>query len=247
MKKTLFLALFVLGTTTVLMAQSQKSNSIISVADCQGHTYPVVKIGDQYWMAENLQCTRYDTQSERAGMFLEKSIKSKFEPYYTDGRNAGMLSGNKITKEQRKHLGLLYNWAAVMGNTESQAIGQKGDCSGKCQGICPNGWHVPNVMEWNDMLTYCGGTVNGSANLKSREGWYDGGNGIDIYGFCGLPAGCAIGGKILEIGVDTYWWVNGSYSNNDAYVIFMHYSDNDKLYLNYSEKSNALSVRCVKD
>lgn len=127
------------------------------VTDCQGHKYPTVSIGNQVWMAENLQCTKYDTKSEKAGKVLATSDSATYAPYYADGRYVTTEYSEKLTNEQRQHLGLLYNWAAAMGYTESQARSQTDNYSGRRQGICPNGWHLPNRADWNTLAESIGG------------------------------------------------------------------------------------------
>lgn len=45
----------------------ENSKAVEYVSDCIGNKYPVVKIGNQLWMAENLKCDKYDTESESFG------------------------------------------------------------------------------------------------------------------------------------------------------------------------------------
>src|SRR5574344_1613567 len=84
MKTKLF---FIASAIVLLSACSQETPDINKyVTDCEGNVYPVVKIGYQYWMAENLKCTKYDTKSEKAGQTLSTSDNETDAPYYTDGR-----------------------------------------------------------------------------------------------------------------------------------------------------------------
>lgn len=237
---------------------------VTSVIDCQGHTYPVVKIGSQYWMAENLQCTKYDTQSERAGQTLKTSSGYIFAPYYTDGRYANTEYSGKLTQEQRKHLGLLYNWAAAMGYaTGSQAKSQTGNYSGRRQGICPNGWHLPNRADWNTLANALGGVPqtnnygyvnysNVGAKLKSRSGWYISGwyigNGTDDYGFSGLPAGFAAGSNVVSVGEQGVFWSSDAKNYIKAYECTLFDNCSDLSSGTYPDiKDCACSVRCLRD
>ena len=66
-------------------------------------------------MGENLQCTKYDTQSERAGAVLSTSSSSTLAPFYADSRNVTTEKSDNLTANHRRKLGLLYNWAAAVG------------------------------------------------------------------------------------------------------------------------------------
>ena len=244
-----------------------------AVTDCQGHTYPVVKIGEQYWMAENLQCTQYDTESERAGATLSTLEIGTFDPYYTDGRNATynkldappyngsaatglrrLIDGScNLTPELRAKLGLLYNWAAAMGYaSQEEATTQVGDYEGNRQGICPNGWHLPSQAELTALNDYVAGqdaTVGVGAQLKATSGWYSDssdGNGTDAYGFAALPAGTAYGSDVMEIGVHIRFWSSDSSESGYARTWYMEYYD-DALGYSQRYKVRGNSVRCVRN
>jgi uncharacterized protein (TIGR02145 family) len=61
----------------------------------------------------------------------------------------------------------------------------------KAKKACPKGWHLPSDDEWTTLERNTGGE-NAGKNLKSKTGWkfyIQAGNGIDLYGFGGLPGG----------------------------------------------------------
>ncbi len=231
----------------------------LTVTDCQGHKYPVVKIGEQYWMAENLQCTKYDTQSEMAGQMLQTSSNCSSAPCYIDSRYANTEYSGNLTNEQRKYLGLLYNWVAAMGYTVSQAKSQTGSYNGRRQGICPNGWHLPSRADWNTLANSLGGVPktdsNGNvdypkvgAKLKSRSGWHNGGNGTDDYGFSGLPAGFALGISVVgSVGEWGDFWSSDAKSSGIAYIRGLEYGESDLKENVIGYRSSARSVRCLRD
>lgn len=43
--------------------------------------------------------------------------------------------------------GLLYSWNAMMNGVQSSTANPSG-----VQGICPEGWHVPSLAEWNELI-----------------------------------------------------------------------------------------------
>ena len=102
-----------------------------TVTDACGNKYGTVQIGDQVWLTENMRCNKYDSQSERKGATIPTSNTTLYTPYYKTGSN-----------------GHLYNWSAAVGlTTEVQVKAQTSEFSGRRQGICPNGWHVPTSAE----------------------------------------------------------------------------------------------------
>ena len=99
-----------------------------------GRTYKTVKIGEQWWMAENLNF---------------HSTKSWC--YGNDGANC-----NKY--------GRLYLWGAAMDGAGMWTTNGKGCdlfkkvCSPTypVRGICPEGWHLPDSTEWKTLFAALG-------------------------------------------------------------------------------------------
>jgi uncharacterized protein (TIGR02145 family) len=117
-------------------------------------------------------------------------------------------------------------------------------------GICPEGWHVPAIADWQTLYKTAGGKAKAAKALKSTRGWYEGCNGTDDYGFSALPIGFAgIYTDTLffdnDFGNHAYFWSSTEHSENNAYVMDFSYSDVAVLLDAY--KTHAFSVRCVKD
>lgn len=91
--------------------------------DRDGQTYRIVKIGEQVWMAQNLN---YEVDSS----FCYRDSAKYCEKY-----------------------GRLYMWAAAVGKSESECgYGQTCSLpSGNIQGACPRGWHLPSKTEWETL------------------------------------------------------------------------------------------------
>ena len=88
------------------------------VRDIDGHVYHTIKIGDQWWMAENLKVTHY-----RNGDTLPSVTAN------TDWINltTGACCSNQFEENFTSIYGLLYNFYAVNDNRK----------------IAPEGWYVP--------------------------------------------------------------------------------------------------------
>jgi len=135
-------------------------------------------------------------------------------------------------ESNRKKYGRLYDWATA-------------------KTACPSGWHLPSTAEWNTLLTTVGGIYSiAGKNLKATSGWDKGGNGTDKYGFSALPGGeydYSSHGEFVGVGYYTLWWSATEDDNTDYADVFHVMCDYDIVnYIGY-DKSNLLSVRCIKD
>jgi len=185
-------------------------------------TYKWVKIGTQTWMAENLNYN---------------AVNSKCY--------------NNVTANCTQY-GRLYDWATAMGrdSTYNDKLYGKGD-EIKIQGICPNGWHIPNKAEWDTLMTFVGDSTAGT-KLKAAKGWNNddngnSGNGTDDYDFSALPGGRGqSSGYFDAVGYYGNWWSASESDSNVAYRIYMR-SDYKSVEWDTIDKSILFSVRCLQD
>ena len=219
-----------------------------------GQVYKTVKIGNQWWMAENLN---YELPEQEFNAF-ESTLS---------------LCYNNEPDSCAKY-GRLYTFAAATHCCPISPIYINSD-SYNPRGICPENWHIPSVNEWKTLLNF----VNGFAtDLKSTNGWFDDGNGYDILDFRLLPAGYYRNYEILEemgfdyevpkfdndskkiefisIGQKACFWTPKHSTRasfyGDVYQLENAFSfcfSNDKNEASFSMeyKIYAYSVRCVKD
>ena len=205
--------------------------------DRNGQVYKTVKIGDQWWMAENLNYA-YIGVSYNCGGYTSDSTSWCYD------NNA-----SNCTK-----YGRLYTWAAAMDSAGTWSANGKGcgygtDCSptDAVRGICPSGWHLPSNDEWNALFTAVGGQSNAGKVLKSQTGWNNNGNGTDTYGFSALPAGRRnYYGNFDYDGYYAYFWSATEDGIYFAYYMSLGY-DYESADLYYYHNFNGFSVRCLKD
>jgi hypothetical protein len=76
-----------------------------TVSDVDGHTYKTIKIGDQWWMAENLKTTKYNDGTEIP--FVPDSIA------WSNLSTAAYCWYNNEQTTNGSTYGALYNWYAV--------------------------------------------------------------------------------------------------------------------------------------
>ena len=113
-----------------------------------GQEYKWVKIGDQIWMAENLN------YGEMLGEFKkDPKDNNKIEKWCYENR-----------KGNCEQYGGLYSWNEMMQHQPSQSGSE-----GSVQGVCPDGWHVPTDYEWQQLEISLGMTPKEANTLLYRE------------------------------------------------------------------------------
>lgn len=228
-----------------------------TVTDCQGNSYPVVKIGTQCWMAENLKATRYDTESERPNAYIYGMPEYEdYGPCYFNPKNAKTSYSGNLTDAHRAKFGLLYTWAAAVALKDANAAkAQTTVFAGDRQGICPNGWHVPDSLEMKTLAEYVGGLDVAGQKLRTTTGWYKGSGyvaGTDNVGFSLLPAAFAVEAEPYYTGAngsiwsaDPWTYTKGAEYYNKAVDMFAYFNT-EKAQLTHNEKYYGRAVRCVK-
>ena len=244
---------------------------ITSVTDYDGNEYPVVQIGNQCWMAENLRVSHSPKTGSNIVVTAVRNYGSKMAAWYNNDQS---------TYYKAKRYGLLYNWCAAMdtarpsyyvevataANTNTSTSYQFNFTpSGNHQGVCPVGWHVPTDAEWNTMES----VVNGSA-LSSATTYYRGSHagklstGCDWSshsnanapgnyanaerndsGFSAVPAGY-FDSSIDKAGINAYFWSATQHDTFNAMRRAMGFSTAG-VSPNWDNKYRGLSVRCVRD
>ena len=208
-----------------------------------GQTYKTVKIGDQVWMAENLNYAYTGVPYSY----------NRNDHHYTSDSTSWCY---KDSAEYCTKYGRLYTWATAMDSaglwsTNSKGCGYFGNCSPTypIRGICPEGWHLPKLAEWDVLMTAVGGQSAAGKMLKSDSGWNDyygkNDNGTDAYFFSALPAGRRYGNFVSQ-GTYAFFWSSTEFDALNAIGISLHSSDDD-MHRNSYYKDHGHSVRCVKD
>lgn len=201
-----------------------------------GQEYKTVKIGDQWWMTENLNY---------ADSAKTPSLKGKSWCYDNVAKNCDIA-------------GRLYTWAAAIDSVKlANDADNPQDCgymrSSKnilpdvVHGICPDGWHLPDYRDFSNMLVHVGGYSIAGTVLKSQSDWNEGGNGTDTFGFNVLPAGIRIeDGSFDGLGDGTDFWSATESDLEQAFSLYASYENEYSGVMDYA-KNYAFSIRCVKD
>jgi uncharacterized protein (TIGR02145 family) len=205
-----------------------------TVADVDGNVYRTVKIGNQWWMAENLRTTHYNND---APITLEEDsdIWSGLDTpaycwYFNDPDTYSSICG------------AIYNWYA--GNTGI---------------LCPTGWHIPSDQEYKTLEMYLGMTQEEAddpywrsfdvgTKMKAVTGWSLGGNGTNSSGFSGNPGGYRYweDGEFYGQGTIGSWMTSSEYIDNSVFYRNLN-SNFTGVWRNTISKSAGKSVRCVRN
>jgi len=195
-----------------------------TLTDIDGNTYQTIKIGDQWWMAENFKSTHYSDGSPIT-----------FFNYADDEANANIY-------------GRLYTWAAAMNGAASSNTNPS-----NVQGIAPDGWHLPSKAEWQELADYLGSTAVAGGKLKENGNahWITPNTGATNESmFTALPSGMYAFWKEFQWeGTYSAFIVSTdvSVSGHPAVVGIKLSYDNVVMVIGEFHPEDALSVRCVKD
>jgi len=250
--------------TDFFSANTDCRNKLISAghnaASCSGTvgtanaTYNVVLINNQCWMKENLKepSTTPCGDAINTGCNVWNTARigdiGAWGYYNTAGQ--GLLA-NWGTAELAAGEGLLYQWSAAMNGSNTE----------RAQGACPNGWHIPSDCEWMYLehglgmsiadQTTAGFTFRSSGNV-SADLSLAAHLGTNSSGFTGLLAGnrTSSNGHFNFRGTNGigHWFTSTLSGSNVVTRDFRPFSSTVGLRrLNNNPKSDAFSVRCLKD
>ena len=212
--------------------------------------YKLAKIGDQWWMAQNLNYRYvgigFESNYPLANHDDSTSWYYEGQPSSTYGRlytwSAAMDSAGKVDKKNM-----------VATNVEDRfGCGQFVKCVPNTphRGICPSGWHVPTVAEFETLVDAVGGLSKAGYYLKSDHDWVDG--GIDSYGFSLFPTGyrgqTSSGEKeYYGLGIITVLWSSEEIGTTSVNGLRILNEDKVEFADSYKKNQNALSLRCLRD
>lgn len=197
--------------------------------------YRTVKIGDQVWMAQNLNYDLGDTAADPR--FIHR-FTSKVVDHVEDS----------LAK-----YGRAYTWVQAIDTTE---VCYDSSCYLPIsmlprRGICPEGWHLPSERDWKLLEKYV--DLNNDdegigVSLKVPDLWdpYPNAVGTDRFGFSALPFEPKMStSRPLQIIV---FWTSDEYIDNSYYanVRILGYATPNFI-KEFRGKSTGFAVRCLQD
>jgi uncharacterized protein (TIGR02145 family) len=199
-----------------------------------GKSYLTVLIGDQCWMAENLNVGDKITGMKIPGNngVIEKHC------YNDDEANCDLY-------------GALYRWNEMMNYTTVEMT----------QGICPKGWHIPSDYEWKilenelgmgkaeaDAAGWRGTDEGGKLKAAGTTYWEDPNTGATNSSlFTALPAGGLDNeGNYSGLGYYTDYWTSTLIIDTQCWYRYLS-ADESRIYRVDGNRDYGTSVRCVED
>ncbi len=206
-----------------------------TVTDIENNVYNTVKIGNQWWMTQDLKVKKYRNGSpiRNAQSIADWADSSAAFCLYDNNPNAP---------------GLLYNYLAVADTNN----------------IAPQGWHIPSDAEWKtlemqlgmsqteaDKLTWRGTNQGEQLKVASPNGWTQFGQvwSTNESGFTALAGGCRLYNGIWAdpgLFATGFWWTTTSYSEEEFFYRYLDYKNTD-VFRSHVSKKYGMSIRCVKD
>ena len=115
---------------------------------------------------------------------------------------------------------------------------------------CPDGWHLPNDIEWTTLIDFLGGedVAGGKMKETGTTHWNSPNTGAtNSSGFTALPGGYrSTNGGFYDRGSFGIWWSATEYSSASAWDRKLGY-DTDGVDRDGRSKEDGFSVRCVRD
>lgn len=174
--------------------------------------YRTVRMGNQVWMAQDL---------------------------IYSGADGRLGSCDIATDPNCQFSGRSYTWVQAMAVPDSFLTRYWPIEAAPHQGICPAGWHIPQLEEWRTLRTWAVANAAGGSygSLRAVEGWPSATiSGTDQYGFHALPR------RRNESSV--YWWTldrsadPGNPSQGSLFMIE---------FFGATVETNTNKLRCLQD
>ena len=185
---------------------------------------PTVNIGNQLWMAENLNTDKYQD-----GTPIPEAKTPKEWKEYCD-KKIGCYCNYDNESCYGQMYGKLYNWYAVK------------------RGLVPHCWRMPARADYDRMLSKIGET-GAARKMKGTHSWNNNWNGDNTSGFNALAGGCrSENGTFSYVGREGFWWTIDARKlgndRNSGLYFFINYDDK----YNYDiSEGFGYSVRCMRD
>lgn len=210
-----------------------------SVLDQEGNEYRTIHIGNNEWMAENLNTSIYGNGD---------TILTGLNNYDWYAAEFGAYSFYENSASYECACGKLYNYYTVMDE----------------RGLCPSGWHVASDADWYELILLLGGEEIAGGKLKTYGNQIDHAAywfkpnfaATNSVGFSGMPCGSRSARfdpgsdnsitNFYQYGRNAYWWSIPAPSDFPSFwsLDFLSSKINKRDTMKFS---GGYSIRCVRD
>lgn len=196
-----------------------------TVTDIDGNVYGTVIIGAQTWLAQNLKTLKLNDGVAIPNEPVEMNWSGLTTPAYA-------WYNNDAATYQSGAYGPLYNFHTV--------------ATGK---LCPAGWRVPTMNDFDELTLYLGGNTVAGGKLKEAglANWLTPNlDATNETNFTALPGGLRVYmGPFMGIGQSAQFWSAEVMGQMEALSAVLNNSDGT-ISIGPGFKTNGLSVRCVQ-
>lgn len=183
----------------------------------EGKVYNTVKIGNQCWLKENLDVGTMIPGKENQ---TDNGVIEKY-CYENDPNNCNTY-------------GALYQCNEAMQYVTSEGT----------QGICPPGWHMPSIAEFQ---TLSSSVANNSNSLKVVVQGFGGSVAPNSSGFSAFLSGYRyLDGYFYDLDYDASFWSSTQVNSGFAYNMYLCFTERD-IGLYVMRKAFGFCIRCIKD
>jgi len=222
---------FYISVHTVVVEEEIHPQETGTVTDIDGNIYQTVKIGNQWWLAENLRVTKYnngDIIPNVTGSLDWESLQIGAWVYHNNNPANDLIYGK------------LYNWHAVADD----------------RGLCPEGWYVPSYYDYQTLIEFlggpsvAGGKLKSTGTLQTNNGlwYYPNGYATNESGWSGLPGGDRVSnGHFNPLETNGSWWSSTEASSIHALYLRLGFIGGDAYIDAYHTKRYGFSVRCIME
>lgn len=195
-----------------------------------GRLYPYVQIGNQLWLAENLDY-KFSYNGNQLPIGGSGTPNTPAAWYYNNDEATYGIDGTY-------KCGLLYNWYAAKYLDDNKAT------------LLPSGWHVPTLSEWLNLASFVGNSdsatkmkaIDGSVDEFFPSDW----QGTDNYKLGILPTGYRTNlGTFVQIGTFISLWTTTPKDSENACRV--DFASSPIMGNYYALFSYGYSIRLVKD
>lgn len=182
------------GELSLTLADGYKSvdatvtpDLLVDVRGTETNSYKIVKVGTQYWMAENLRATKY-----------------------ADGSSITCYKGDEGATWNTDTIGAYHIWADNSELLSVYGCLYSGYTLTNKSGIAPEGWEIPTTTQWTALRT----AVNRKpAYLKVNDEvfWGTGNAGTNESGFSAYPCGVYSNSTGDTFDTEAWWWSSTTY------------------------------------
>jgi len=106
---------------------------------------------------------------------------------------------------------------------------------------CPEGWHLPNQSEWQELIDYLGGNSEAGLKLISKN------NRTEQDNFSALFSGYRRGASSEGLDKFAYWWAVSDINPDIPVAVSIKAKDYSVNFIEGDVQNYSMSIRCLRD